>query len=374
MAGTSWPILSAPPRRSGPRHLGALLLVAFALIAIVAPTAAVRGTDLEHAGTLKAEVSIYKFLDRDRDLATDADLTLGGAGWEFTIGVNGSGEPPVQVSTVEEGWVTHDIEVPGQYADLRITETSEEADLLGVYTYDRRGERYRLSVQDQGVTVSIHDSEPTWPLEFVNAGPIVTVDARVETWIDVDGDPDTDDDRESAAGWVYDLEVSGTATTNVSAVETGDGDESGRFVIEMTEASTTLHVTQQARDGYSLLDAYATDPDGMEVGTRDDLALTVEVDRDMGKLRITFVNRSTIPAPTATPTATPTPTVTAAPTSTPTGEVHGATGTPAVTLPPTDVMPGTPQPVTPASALVIVALTGLVIITLSTVRSRRQAR
>jgi hypothetical protein len=66
------------------------------------------------------------------------------------------------------------------------------------------------------------------------------------------------------------------------------------------------------------------------------------------------------PVPTPTPTPVPTPSPTPVPTPAPTGEVAGETGTPAVTLPPTDSLSGGNQgPVGDSWRLVLVAMAGI---------------
>lgn len=85
---------------------------------------------------------------------------------------------------------------------------------------------------------------------------------------------------------------------------------------------------------------------------------------------VTFCKDYDNPQPTPTPTAEPTPTPTGeveptstpttAPTPTPTGDVEAATGTPTVTLPPTDTLGSTPS--TPAGEgwrLILLAMAGI---------------
>jgi hypothetical protein len=78
-------------------------------------------------------------------------------------------------------------------------------------------------------------------------------------------------------------------------------------------------------------------------------------------------------APTPTPTSTAAPTETAAPTATPTGEVGGVTGTPRVTLPPTDTI-GDTTGSTPSSEgwrLILLAMAGLLAAALLLTPARR---
>ncbi|MGK2849573.1 MAG: hypothetical protein ACSLFN_01465 [Candidatus Limnocylindrales bacterium] len=82
-------------------------------------------------------------------------------------------------------------------------------------------------------------------------------------------------------------------------------------------------------------------------------------------------------APSALPTATPTAAPTSAPTdptTTPTGAVEGATGRPAVTLPPTDVVGAGREPAsTPAAAWVVFLLIAFSTLTAWTAWSSRAA-
>jgi hypothetical protein len=358
MAATSCPIQSAGARRSGRPHVAWLLFVALAAIALLVPTAAIRAAEPD-TEPWEAAIVIQKWLDRDGDLSTDSDIGWAGSGWEFSLSIVGADADPIVVTTDEEGWAEVSIDVATETAELRVTELTEDGALLGAYA-DNDEDRFDLPITDRGVTVTLDEQSASfWALGFINEGvPVFGVTAWVDSIIDKDGDLETLDGV-PGAHWVYDLEVSGTATVDPATVDTGrDGDEAEAW-IELTDPTTTLRVTQRARDGYELLDAYAIVMDDEVVGTLDGRTLTVEIDANVGSVEIVFINHQ-VAAPSPTPT--------------PGGSVQGATGTPGTTLPPTDAISGATQPGTTLAVVMILGVAGLVCIGLLAMRPRRMRR
>jgi hypothetical protein len=351
---TSRPIPRPRTGGSGRRPAAWLLLVALASIAVLIPNVNVRAA--EPVEPWEAAIFIQKHLDRDGQLATDDDRGFAGSGWQFELSIVGSEPDPITVTTDEEGSAEAYLEVTTETAEIRVTEISGDTPLVGVYGNEPE-ETTALPITDRGVTLPVDSVRSLWGLDVINQGtPVVGVDTWVESLIDKDGDLDTVD-LVPGANWVYDVEVGESATVEPSTVDTGrDGDE-GAAWIEMTDQTTTLRITQRARDGYELLDAFAVFEEDT-VGALEGRTLTVEVDLGMGELEIVFINHKTGPAPTASPD----------------GAVQGATGTPKTTLPPTDELAGTSRPGSPIVAFVVLALVGLVSVGLLASHPRRQDR
>ena len=302
-----------------------------------------------------AAVVIEKQLDRDGDLLTEDDRGHAGAGWEFAITIDGSDDTHLLVRTDDEGRVDASVEVATPRATVRVTEVATEAALIGIYGLDLAEDKLvSLPIASRGATVEVFRDTDILPrLVFVNVGePTLAIDARVEGWVDGDGDVATLD-RAIGAGWAYDLTVSGTAEVEPSVVDTGPGGDAGRFVIRLPSGPTTLELTQHVRHGYALLDAYV-------VGTAtpsslDGQTLTVQVDGGLHALTVVFVNHRTASASTSTPT----------------GEVPDA---PAATLPPTDGAQGAAGWGPAITVAVPLALAGIGAVMLDRSRTRRHRR
>lgn len=134
--------------------------------------------------------------------------------------------------------------------------------------------------------------------------------------LDVDGDLGTDDDQTFVTGWTFDVAVTG-GTPSADSITTADqagGDVPFAEVeVNVDGASAAVTLTENQQEGFEIVDAFCFN-DETDFGTLDGLALSFDIGADEGALCV-FYNTG--------------------------GGVEAATGTPAVTPPPTDAVSST---------------------------------
>ena len=192
----------------------------------------------------------------------------------------------------------------------------------------------------------------------------------IEKLVDGDGDLETTDDQEDADGWEFSVTLSEGEIID-SQLVTVDG--LGGASIAFPGESTGVTVTEQQQPGFELLDAQCFPIDlraeeglsqqnlrragslhtqGLvgDIGELDGNAISFDVS-DGDAVGCVFINAE-IPEEEPTP-PTPTP-----PTPTPSfsGGVEGITGTPSVTLPPTDGVPAATAPASETWRILLIAM------------------
>jgi hypothetical protein len=166
--------------------------------------------------------------------------------------------------------------------------------------------------------------------------------------IDEDGDLQTEDDQEFAAGWTFNLETD--ATILDSEPVTGDGEEGfAWFVLELGDSADAT-ITEDLQDGYELIDAFCVDitqePEAIQrnasrlafgdlVGELegDSVSFTIDPNETIGCV---FVNHLV-----------------------PEDSVGGETETPEITLPPTDAFGGPAAPSNESWRIMLVVMAGI---------------
>ena len=145
--------------------------------------------------------------------------------------------------------------------------------------------------------------------------------------IDADGDPSTFEDQDFAEGWEFNLDTD--ASIIDSEPVTGDGEEGyAWFVLELSQ-STDATMTEDLQDGYELIDAFCVDLGSLEeeapAASRFKAAAAGDLVAELDGDSVTF----TVEPETAYGCVFVN-------TLAPEESVGGGTGTPAITLPPTD--------------------------------------
>ncbi len=169
--------------------------------------------------------------------------------------------------------------------------------------------------------------------------------------VDTDGDPETFEDQDFAAGWEFNLDTE--ASIIDSEPVTGDGEGGYAWFVLQLSQSTDATMTEDLQDGYELIDAFCVDLGSLnEEGPAisrfkaaaagdlvaeldgDSVSFTVEPETAYGCV---FVNHLV-----------------------PEDSVGGATETPAITLPPTDTFGSGPMaPANDSWRILLVVMAGI---------------
>jgi hypothetical protein len=148
------------------------------------------------------------------------------------------------------------------------------------------------------------------------------------------------------------INVPGFGTITVSNFD-NDGAQKGFTWTSTFGIDAVLAKNGSGNGGYNVLNVYADGPNATEA-----MSGSLVTGSPTGISHISFCYDATDPEPTPEPT--PAPTEEPNPAATPTGEVNPATGTPAVTLPPTDTaLDGPAAPASEGWRLIVLAMAGL---------------
>jgi hypothetical protein len=236
-------------------------------------------------------VHIQTWLDTDGDLSTDADQGHAPRGWQFEVSLAGT-DTVFAGATDARGWMDAAVWVFSAEAQIRITQVTDGWPLIGVTCTEPDGVRIDPPIDDRSVTLPIgYVDDGVWSCAFINAGAWTNdVGVFVQGTIDVDGDLATID-RTNATHLTYDVEVSGTATTDRSSIVIDDVPDPRSFKVTMSEA-TTLRITQRERPGLELLDALALTSDERRIGTLVGRTLVVDIHAGDETISTEFVNHA----------------------------------------------------------------------------------
>ncbi len=163
-------------------------------------------------------------------------------------------------------------------------------------------------------------------------------DFEVVKIIDTDGDPDTFDDWVPGEGWTFEIDVTGGTSTASSVVSDSNG--GAMFGVDFNLAGATVEISEILQPDYELLDAECLEfvgeaPTDDLVARLDGETLSIEADAAASYVCF-FINGS--------------------------GGVQAATGTPRLTLPPTDLtVEAETSNFGPTLVVVLLVLGGLVL-------------
>ena len=163
-----------------------------------------------------------------------------------------------------------------------------------------------------------------------------------QVWVEVKKDPAGNGDINTSAG-----------TITVSNFD-NDGAEKGFTWTSTFGIDAVLAKNGGGNGGYNVLYVYAD-----HAGATEATSGTFVTGSPTEISHISFCWDETNPTPTPTPEPTPTPTPEPTPTPTPEGSVGGETGTPTITLPPTDTIGGPAAPSSDSWRMMLVLMAGV---------------
>jgi hypothetical protein len=301
-----------------------------------------------------ATIQVHKIIDADGNLDTENDQT-DGEGWEFDLDLTDGTILNAFPVTNEFGLAEWVIEVGPGGPTATVTEFEHlgepddpgfaEFELLDASCYeiqfDPTNEILVGELEGSSVSFPLED-QTNYSCRFFNA-PTPFSGGIVEVFkhIDADGDLDTDDDRISAGGWEFQVELTDGTVLPFNPVT--DEFSPAQFDIEVGPDGTTATVTEVPQEGFELLDAFCSglafpgdDVDlGDFVGSLDGDSVSFHVGDPIEEYECDFYNA-------------------------PQDSVGGETATPpSNTLPPTDAGGSTNTPTSGSWRVMLVLLAGI---------------